>query len=132
MTPPSYDGDVRIPIGDPSFVERFLSYVDPVSGEWTAYRDDDGYGIFTWPGPSGQRVKFRAHRVAWAIANHSQPTGVIRHACDHPPCCRPACLSDGTQADNIADRDDPQRRTARRVAARAAAGQQVLPMGLPS
>ena len=117
---------VEIPIGDPSFVERFLRYVDPDSGEWMGYRDDDGYGIFTWPGPDGERVKFRAHRVAWAIANQAQPTGVIRHGCDRPPCCRPGCLKDGTQADNIADRDDPQRRHARCAAAIAATGQQTL------
>jgi hypothetical protein len=122
--------EVRIPIGDPSFVERFLSYVDPVTGEWTGYRNADGYGIFTWPGPTGERVKFRAHRVAWAIANHTQPAGVIRHGCDRPPCCRAECLTDGTQAENIADRDDPRRRTARRIAAGAAAGQQVRPIGL--
>ena len=122
---------VKIPIGDPSFVARFLSYVDPVSGEWTAYRDEDGYGIFTWSGPAGERVKFRAHRVAWAIANHTQPTGVIRHACDRPPCCRPSCLSDGTQADNMADRDDPHRRWERRSRAMAGAGQQTLPMVVP-
>ena len=119
---------VAIPIGDAAFVERFLTYVDPETGEWTGYRDDDGYGIFTWPGPTGQRVKFRAHRVAWAIANQAQPTGVIRHGCDHPPCCRPECLKDGTQADNIADRDHPRHRLARRAAALAAAGQQALPL----
>jgi hypothetical protein len=117
---------VEIPIGDPVFVERFLSYVDAESGDWTGYRDVDGYGIFTWSGPGGARVKFRAHRVAWAIANQAQPTGVIRHGCDHPPCCRPGCLKDGTQADNIADRDDPRRRHARRTAAIAATGQQAF------
>ena len=119
---------VEIPFGDPAFVARFRRFVDPVSVEWTGYRDADGYGIFTWTGPAGERVKFRAHRVAWAIANQAQPSGVIRHGCDHPPCCRPACLADGTQADNIADRDDPRRRLARRTAAAAAAGQHPLPL----
>src|SRR5262249_43011789 len=121
-------GGVEIPIADPGFVARFWSYVDTTTGEWTGYRDDDGYGIFTWSGPAGTRVKFRAHRVAWAIVNGAQPTGVIRHLCDHPPCCRPGCLKDGTQADNIADRDDPRRRLARRTAALAAAGQHPLPL----
>lgn len=121
---------MEIPLDDPAFAERFHAYVDPDSGEWTGYRDRDGYGIFTCTGPAGERVKFRAHRVAWALANHAQPTGVIRHriGCDHPPCCRPACLRDGTQADNIADRDNPARRTARRLAALAAAGQDPLPL----
>lgn len=54
-------------------------------------------------GPSGKRVKFRAHRVAWALHHCRQPSGVIRHACDTPPCFDPECLADGTQRQNLAE-----------------------------
>ena len=119
---------MEIPLDDPEFRERFLSYVDADTGEWTRYRDEDGYGIFTITGPNGERVKLRAHRVAWALANGRQPPGVVRHECDHPPCCRPACLLGGTQADNVADRDDPQRRSRRIRRQQLAAGQVELPL----
>jgi len=117
---------VDIPLDDEAFRKRFWSFVDAETGEWIGYRDRDGYGIFTATGPSGQRVKFRAHRVAWALANDCQPPPVVRHECDRPPCCRPACLRGGTQADNIADRDDPARRSRRQRRQRVAAGQHEL------
>jgi hypothetical protein len=123
---------VEIPVDDPAFIERFARFVDPATGEWTGYRDRDGYGVFTVAGKNGQRVKFRAHRVAWAIANRRQPAGVIRHTCDDPPCCRADHLLDGTQADNIADRDDPVRRSARRHRKLAAHGQLHLPVEVPA
>ena len=71
-----------IPFNDPVFVARWRTYVDPTTNLWTGYRDRDGYGIFTWPGPTGERLKFRAHRVAWAIAEPAAADG-----CD-PPCDR--------------------------------------------
>lgn len=46
-----------------------------------------------------------AHRVAWELATgQAIPDGlVIMHACDNPPCCNPAHLSPGTDADNLLD-----------------------------
>ena len=116
-----------VPLDDPAFRAHFLGFVDADTGEWSGYRDRDGYGIFTTTGPNGERVKLRAHRVAWALANGRQPPPVVRHDCDHPPCCRPACLRGGTQADNIADRDDPTRRSRRRRRLLMSAGQHELP-----
>ena len=86
-----------IPFDNPAFVARWRAFVDPATSLWTDRHDKDGYGIFTWTGPAGERLKFRAHRVAWAIANQRQPAGVIRHAiaCSTPACCNPDCLSDG-------------------------------------
>jgi hypothetical protein len=58
---------VRLP-PDPAFVPAFWSHVADVDEHghrcWLAGCSDDGYGIFTWPGPDGRRVKFRAHRVS--------------------------------------------------------------------
>jgi hypothetical protein len=133
VTPPVHTEPVGIPFNNPAFIDRWRTFVDPCTHLWTGYRDRDGYGIFTWTGPCGERLKFRAHRVAWAIANQQQPTGVIRHAigCSTPACCNPNCLSDGTIAENLADRDHPVRRSARQEQAALAHGQHHLP-GLAS
>ena len=119
-----------IPLDDEAMARRFWSYVDTITGQWTGYRDTDGYGIFTITGTNGRRVKLRAHRVAWALTNQTQPTGVIRHRieCSNPSCCNPDCLADGTQRQNIADRDHPLRRAARLRARLAAMGQRTLPL----
>jgi hypothetical protein len=133
VTPPVHTHRVGIPFDNPAFVTRWRTFVDPETHLWTGYHDKDGYGIFTWPGPNGERLKYRAHRVAWAIANQQQPSGVIRHAisCSTPACCNPDCLTDGTIAENLADRDDPVRRAARNERAALAHGQRRLP-GLAS
>ena len=118
-----------IPFDNPAFVARWRTYVDPKTSLWIGYLDKDGYGIFTWTGPGGERLKFRAHRVAWAIKHQRQPVGVMRHAiaCSTPACCNPDCLSDGTVAENLADRDHPLRRAARSEQAALAHGQHRLP-----
>lgn len=46
--------------------------------------------------------KERAHRIAFFLTHGRWPV-VARHSCDNPPCCNPAHLLDGTQADNMVD-----------------------------
>ena len=54
----------------------------------------------------GKTKNYRAHRLAWMLANGSIPEGkVIMHTCDVPLCVNPEHLRCGTQADNIHDRD---------------------------
>lgn len=69
---------------------------------WTGRASIEGYGKIT----IGTR-DYRAHRVAWSIANNGPAPDdlMVRHLkCDNPPCCNPAHLAIGTAADNGADR----------------------------
>ncbi len=79
---------------------------------WTAGKDSSGYGLF-WA-----NKHFKAHRVAWMIANGPIPHdgsahGIcVCHRCDNPACCRVDHFFLGTNADNIADRDAKGRNVA--------------------
>lgn len=81
--------------------ERFASHVVP-DGEclaWAAYRDADGYGVLQVGG-----AHWRAHRLAWALANDEDPgRWLVLHSCHHPWCVNPAHLRLGTHAENMAD-----------------------------
>jgi hypothetical protein len=85
-----------------SAAERFWSKVDR-SGDcwvWTAVRVH-GYGRFTI---NGQARSVLAHRVAWKLSQGPIPEGLhVCHRCDNPPCCNPAHLFLGTDADNLRD-----------------------------
>jgi hypothetical protein len=89
--------------------ERFWAKVD-IRGdgecwEWRGARDRKGYGRVWLP----QRMVL-AHRAAWELARAAIPEGMhILHHCDHPPCCNPAHLFLGSNADNVADKVRKQR-----------------------
>lgn len=52
------------------------------------------------------------HRIAFLLSGGVLQEGhIVRHRCDNPPCCNPACLLAGTPADNVRDRDERNRRT---------------------
>jgi hypothetical protein len=66
---------------------------------WARATHPRGYGR-VWFG--GKRVG--AHRIAWELENGQIAPGLgILHSCDNPPCCNPAHLTPGTQAENLAD-----------------------------
>jgi hypothetical protein len=89
-------------------VARFWSRVDR-SGDcwlWTGARYPRGYGMVACGrGTDGRLVNNYAHRVAYILTHGPLPISapVVRHRCDNPPCCNPAHLCVGTQADNIND-----------------------------
>jgi len=89
---------------DQSFRDRFWEKVG-VGGpdecwEWAAHRQRAGYGQFT----VAKGEFHTASRVSLALSIGSIPAGMsVCHSCDNPPCCNPAHLFLGTQADNAND-----------------------------
>lgn len=82
-------------------IGRFWSKVgittDPTAcWEWLASRGNHGYGYARM-----EKKTWRAHRLAWAIANERAPQLNVLHSCDNPPCCNPNHLREGTQKENI-------------------------------
>jgi len=81
---------------------RFWSKVD-TSGDcwtWTASLSTAGYGRFKIKSYSSEA----AHRVAYALANHEHPKGMlVLHSCDNPKCVNPKHLRLGTAKDNMDD-----------------------------
>lgn len=66
---------------------------------WGGSRDKDGYGVLK----HGGRF-YRAHRLAYAIANDDDPGALyVCHACDNPPCCNPDHLWLGDNRANQLD-----------------------------
>jgi hypothetical protein len=89
-----------------SFEDWFWLFVDR-RGEnecwpWIRNFDKDGYGKAQNPAGEGDK----AHRVVWMLTRGEIPEGIqVRHiVCDNPPCCNPAHLALGTNADNMRDK----------------------------
>lgn len=83
-------------------MERFLEKIEKIDGGcwfWTGTLTTFGYGVLR---VDGRNVG--AHRVAYELFVGPIDDGMnILHGCDNPPCCNPAHLRQGTQAENIAD-----------------------------
>lgn len=66
---------------------------------WTGGLSPSGYGRIKVAGKY-----LRVHRVAYELFVGPIPAGlIVMHTCDNPPCCNPAHLKPGTNAENSAD-----------------------------
>jgi hypothetical protein len=66
---------------------------------WIGATASNGYGNVRING-----LYFKAHRVAWTIANFDIPKGYqVMHLCDNPSCCNPNHLVIGTVVNNFCD-----------------------------
>lgn len=75
--------------------------------EWTAARNQHGYGLF-----HARPLEQLAHRMAYRFAYGDIPSGFqICHRCDNPPCVNPGHLFLGTHRDNMIDRESKGRGT---------------------
>lgn len=89
--------------------ERFARYVETAGPDecwpWRGLKSHNGYGRL-W---NGERLIPATH-YAWEQSCGPVPLGMcVLHRCDNPPCCNPAHLWLGTQAENVADRDEKGR-----------------------
>lgn len=92
--------------------ERFWSKVDRSEPDgcwnWTANRNNNGYGLFR---PGGVAPKALAHRLSYEERHGPIPKGgLILHSCDNPSCVNPDHLRVGSHTDNALDREARGRR----------------------
>lgn len=68
--------------------------------EWTAHRNEDGYGTFVLNGRAGKTVK--AHRFAYESLIAAIPDDlVIDHLCQNTGCVNPWHMEPATNRENI-------------------------------
>lgn len=81
---------------------------------WTACRDNHGYGNFRIGGRSGAAEK--AHRVAAALSFEDfDAKSHYLHSCDNRSCCNPLHLRKGTHKENMKDMVDRNRNRSPRI-----------------
>ena len=79
---------------------------------WTGHVTEDGYGqLQVGSRTDGSRRKELAHRVAWYFAHGRWPTPCGLHKCDTRACVRFEHIFEGTNADNVRDRNIKQRQS---------------------
>lgn len=86
-------------------LSRVANKSDSECWEWTGRRTVHGYGVLDMRERGGKRARPRlAHRLIYEhFIGPLAADLVVCHRCDNPPCCNPAHLFIGTQADNVRD-----------------------------
>ena len=82
------------------FMSKVKSFAPGECWEWNGYKKDTGYGQFGYQGKV-----WRAHRFAYMLVTGRKPGEAICHSCDNPSCVNPDHLWEGTQIENMLDRD---------------------------
>lgn len=89
--------------------QRFWAQVDISSEDscwnWKGQSLTNGYGIF---GVFRGKERY-AHRIAYLFTHGKSAPDFVLHSCDNPACCNPKHLRNGTQADNVEDRENRKR-----------------------
>ena len=84
-------------------MEHFWNTIDASDRDgcwpWMGKRDRRSYGRVTI-----NQVGLLAHRVAYVLETGEDRPELVLHSCHNPPCCNPAHLRYGTDADNMADK----------------------------
>ena len=102
---------------DEKILDRFWAKVKKSDGcwEWTAYKNEKGYGRFLWP-KSGHRSMMMAHRFSYIVHYGAFDESLfILHKCDNPSCVNPEHLFTGTHQDNVRDMLEKGRDTQRKL-----------------
>ena len=92
-----------------SLFEQWERHVDRSGDcwEWTASKDEKGYGYIGVPDDAGDFHTKKAHRITYEFFVGPIPEGMhVLHHCDNPSCVNPDHLYAGSNADNVRDREE--------------------------
>lgn len=84
------------------FLEKFTESVETGCWEWSANKNNKGYGLI-WSPEDGRKIL--AHRFSYRhfVDGNLGPSQIVLHSCDNPGCVNPSHLSAGSKKDNMTD-----------------------------
>lgn len=102
---------------NPHQIKKFWSKViiggDDECWPWTGFVNPHGYGVINlWSTSRNKYITFLSNRIAYTLGHNRQPSMCVLHTCDNAKCCNFKHLYQGTDADNVRDRESRHRRKA--------------------